>query len=236
MENENETMDSGYTEEPSANSKAVETAESTGAETTATDNVEEKNPTELVEKGEQPTANLFGDNQQQLEEEDFIDFENNESVKDFKDIFKHSKISEREYNQFINKINESTTGESFAKSMLQEFKTKEEMNNQLSLFKEATKNFYTQEQQQQLEKYPAEVKVNLLKLANHLYQKQQQLEKEYGLTTANRVENNNQFISSQKAQEEYEKITLQMLNEDKTLSTEQYKALMDRRKELEKFF
>ena len=163
------------------------------------------------------------------DETDYVDFESDEFSK-YKDIFKGSKISKEDLNNFIEKINESASAEVFSDDMEKTYGNNAE--DALSTYREMTDDIFTDEEKDFLNQCPSDFKMLLVKLGNAFNDKYTRLQKEYGLTTQEitaKPENN-----SLNAKEKFRELTNKIINNDYK-SMDEYNSLIKERLKIAEF-
>lgn len=133
-------------------------------------------PTEETTETEEETerSNLYDntDNETTDAEVDYVNFED-EELTEFKDIFKDSKITKAEFDNFREKIEEKASAKQFNRDMVEIYG--ENAPQVLSDYQKLTNDIFTPEEKETLNNLPSIYKILLVKMGKALGDKQNKL-------------------------------------------------------------
>ena len=186
---------------------------------------EELNEKEQIEEG-----NLYDnmDNETANAEIDYINFETEEFA-EFKDVFKDSKISTADYENFKAKIDEMASVKQFSKDMMEIYG--EDAPQVLNDYQKLTNDIFTSEEKEILNNLPSTYKTLMVKMGKALGEKQHKLMEDYGV-----VQQETQAIPETNginAEERFSKLTEKLLNGK--LTAEEDLKIRQERLELAKY-
>lgn len=214
--------------------ETIDTIETT--ESTETNEVEESSNNNNI--GEEITnnniedINLYGtgnDNEiNNTTEVDYIDFED-DALLPFKDVFKDSKISKADFENFKTKIEEKASPKEFSKDMLEIYG--EEAPKVLNDYQRLTNNIFTPEEKETLNRLPSIYKTLMVKMGKTLGERYNKLQSDYGIL--NQETQAIPELNRINAEERFNRLTEQLLNG--RLSTEDYNRIKQERLELAKY-
>jgi hypothetical protein len=131
------------------------------------------------DQGNDNKNNFFGAN------EEFMNFSKDEQFKDFKDIFKTSKISKGKFNAYVEKIMENSSSKRLFEEMEKQYgKNYQE---KLQSFQSDTEHIFTEEEKNKINQLPAEFKIMLVKAVDTIAKQRDSIAKKYGIDAGTKV-------------------------------------------------
>ncbi len=214
--------------------ETIDTIETT--ESTETNEVDESgnnnNIEEEITNNNIEDINLYGtgnDNEiNNATEVDYIDFED-DALLPFKDVFKDSKISKADFENFKTKIEEKASAKEFSRDMIEIYG--EEAPKVLNDYQRLTNNIFTPEEKETLNRLPSIYKTLMVKMGKTLGERYNKLQSDYGIL--NQETQAIPELNRVNAEERFNKLTEQLLNG--RLSAEEYNHIKQERLELAKY-
>lgn len=175
-------------------------------------------------------VNLYGneDNKNSDATINYVNFEEGE-LSEFKDTFKDSKISTKDFEKFQAIIEEKASAKEFSKELIKTYG--EQAPEVLKNYQDFTSSIFTEEEKEILNGLPSTYKILMVKMGKSLMEKYNKLEKDYGLTT--KETQAMPEVNSINAKERFKILTNKLC--DERLSADEYSKLMQERLELAKY-
>ena len=196
-------------------------------QTTADETVDNTMPTD-------ESDNLYGNNDHQeevkeeVQEETYVNFEdeNSQFSPFMKDIFKSSKITNNEYKQFMDTIENMSSKETFTRDINEIYG--DQAMNVLNDYRNLTSGIFTPQETELINKLPSVYKTLMLKMGKALGERIDKVKSDYGVSSQQTMATPE--ITKANASERFNKLTHQLMNG--RLSSEEYQRIKQERLEL----